>query len=226
MQSVADPSFYNVNDFRNRTAAAARQSSATGVASPASSSTGNSHSLASGHINATIGRGHATQTRGKTFNGLLLILQTIKDSTDVFPPLKSSAAGLLVAIDICKTFKRNQEDWFAFAQDLTQFIVHINDGIKQSPHPTVITRLEEFTKELDLIFGEIVKLLRRNKAERFMQVKSDREILEGYQTRLRDKRDEFNTILLLQVSETMKELLEFSNIDRRYANSVIPERSY
>ncbi|KZT40332.1 hypothetical protein SISSUDRAFT_1032022 [Sistotremastrum suecicum HHB10207 ss-3] len=224
MQSVTEPSFHNVNESRNRTAAAAPQSSATGVASPASSN--NPHSLSSGRINATIGRGHATQTRGKTFNGLLLILQTIKDSTDVFPPLKSSAAGLLVAIDICKTFKRNQEDWFAFAQDLTQFIVHINDGIKQSPHPTVITRLEEFTKELDLIFGEIVKLLRRNKAERFMQVKSDREILEGYQTRLRDKRDEFNTILLLQVSETMKELLEFSNTERRYAVSVIPERSY
>ncbi|KZT40336.1 hypothetical protein SISSUDRAFT_1032025 [Sistotremastrum suecicum HHB10207 ss-3] len=220
MPTVIDPSAINVDESTNQTTAS--QSTATGVASPTVSN--DSRSLIPRHISTGDIRKDTTSNGGKTFNGLLLALQAIKDSADVFPPLKSSAA--VINPPHSQGFKRNQEDWFAFAQDLTHFIVHINDGIKQSSHPTVITRLEEFTKELDVIFGDIVKLLRRNKAERFMQVKADREMLENYQNRIRDKREEFNTILLLQVSDTMKELLKSSNQEQRYANANMHDRIF
>ncbi|KZS91895.1 hypothetical protein SISNIDRAFT_467472 [Sistotremastrum niveocremeum HHB9708] len=141
------------------------------------------------------------------FNGLLLVLQSIKDSADAFPPLKSTAAALLVAIGICKDFRKNREDWFAFAQDLTQFMVDVTECVQKSPHPAVVNRLEEFTNELNDIFGEIVQLLRRSKAERFMQVKADREMLENYQARIREKRDQ------LHISETVQEALNLAGMD-------------
>ncbi|KZT40335.1 hypothetical protein SISSUDRAFT_1118389 [Sistotremastrum suecicum HHB10207 ss-3] len=158
------------------------------------------------------------------FNGLMLVLQSIKDSADAFPPLKSTAAALLVAIGICKDFKKNREDWFAFAQDLTQFMVDVNECIQKSPHPVVLNRLKEFTQELNEIFGEIVQMLSRSKAERFMQVKSDRERLENYQIRIREKRDQLHTILLLQISETVQEALNLAAVDHSSEEATQPLR--
>ncbi|KZS86838.1 hypothetical protein SISNIDRAFT_471436 [Sistotremastrum niveocremeum HHB9708] len=119
---------------------------------------------------------------------------------DMVGALAQGLSGL-----ISQGFKRNREDWFAFAQDLTQFMVHVNECIQQSPHLAVVNRLEEFTTEVDAIFAEIVKVLRRNKAERFMQVKADREMLETYKIRLKDQRDQLHTILLTQIMQMVKD---------------------
>ncbi|KZS86837.1 hypothetical protein SISNIDRAFT_471435 [Sistotremastrum niveocremeum HHB9708] len=139
-----------------------------------------------------------TGRRVQNFDGLILLLDFAKEAADVFPPLKSSAAAILMI-----GFKQNREEWLELAQDLTQFIVDINGSFQKPSDPVVARRLET---------------LARSNAQRMMQIKADIEAISQYKSRLREKRDQLNTILLLHTSETMSEAVTTASIARS-ANS-------
>lgn len=68
-------------------------------------------------------------------------------------------------------------------------VEQLQSFIKSVPfNPTRSFYSDPVSSDLDETFGEIVKILRRNKAERFIHVKEDKDILEGFRSRLRDKR--------------------------------------
>ncbi|KZS86851.1 hypothetical protein SISNIDRAFT_491588 [Sistotremastrum niveocremeum HHB9708] len=81
-----------------------------------------------------------------SFDGILLILGSIKESADVFPPLKSTASTLITAINMCRDFRENRTEWIEFAQELTRFIVDLNEILTTSLSTTVKRRVESYVR--------------------------------------------------------------------------------
>ena len=95
------------------------------------------------------------------FQGVKTTLRLVERATDVFPPLKSTVAGLLGVIDIvevcdfmitqCRdrdgvelpqTTAQNQQDRQDLEQKLRAVVLIINNHANYSTMPTFITRLE------------------------------------------------------------------------------------
>jgi hypothetical protein len=102
--------------------------------------------------------GRMAELASAGFQGVKTTLQLVKRASDVFPPLKSTVAGLLGVIDIVEvchfnqrcdgdddlpqTTAQNQQDRQDLEQKLRAVVSIINNHANYSTTPTFTTRLE------------------------------------------------------------------------------------
>lgn len=86
---------------------------------------------------------------GISANGAVVVLSLIKETTDVFPPLKSAAAIALALVEGVKQFKSNKEDWGDFGELVVQriaFLVDRLNGNYARASPNLLKDLEHLAK--------------------------------------------------------------------------------
>jgi hypothetical protein len=100
---------------------------------------------------------------GMTVVGAIAILSLVKETTDVFPPLKSAAAIVLGILDSVKvsqpflqsnistnllqTFRSNKEDWESFGDLVVRRIAFLADRLSGN-HSTLNSSLKKDLEEL------------------------------------------------------------------------------
>ncbi|KAF6742018.1 hypothetical protein DFP72DRAFT_861205 [Ephemerocybe angulata] len=63
-------------------------------------------------------RGSTSKTRNKLFEGVKTALETVVTVADVFPPLKSTAAGLLVLLKAIDDYGENRKEFTRLSERL------------------------------------------------------------------------------------------------------------
>ncbi|KZT39844.1 hypothetical protein SISSUDRAFT_1127698 [Sistotremastrum suecicum HHB10207 ss-3] len=183
------------------------QAGASTVAALASSSTAVAHSLSitspsspvpsSSSSSTAIVSTRPSRKRDDLYNAFVLTLESLKEASDAFAPLKTTAAGLLVLIKLRKDFVRNREDWLDFSLELTEFISLLKQNAPESLDAAVAEPIAKFIKTLGEILSQVQPLLERSPASRGANINIDKEQLTGYRSRI--QREQNNLITLLTI---------------------------
>jgi len=110
-----------------------------------------------------------------TLEATVFVLQGIKETSDAFPPLKSTASAILLLIDTVKNVKRNRKDWLELARVVAERVASIGRNAGDYPPPSLSAALENINKLLGEITAEIVILQGRSNLKKVFSMHSDKE---------------------------------------------------
>ncbi|KAJ7141616.1 hypothetical protein C8R46DRAFT_581795 [Mycena filopes] len=135
-------------------------------------------------------------------------LLALKESADVFPPLKSAVGGVLAVWDIAERAKRCKSDAADIAKRTEEIICLIADIV---PDPSAIPgpmlkSIESFTSLLTDICATMEKLLLSRGISRVMHLNSTERALQEVKSRLDDAYRDFLVASTLRVEVQQAEI--------------------
>ncbi|KZS88045.1 hypothetical protein SISNIDRAFT_470514 [Sistotremastrum niveocremeum HHB9708] len=143
---------------------------------------------------SVIPTGKKFRKRDAAFNGCVATLETINETTDVFPPLKSAASLVLELIAVIRSFHENKSAWIEFAHEITRLVKIIEEGISDDPSAALKAKLEHHSRTTTSTFAQILEEVKglghRGIGARILNWKADKDKITEDRRRLGIQQDE------------------------------------
>jgi len=151
----------------------------------------------SGHAETKAANDGSAERRAMIYessaDAAVLFLTTLKEVGDVFPPLKVTAAGVLILVDTVSKFKHNREEWNELGRITAARAAGIAKYFGDDPPSDVYGSIESLNIVLGQITAEVQKMQQpRLGFLRVISVNSEKEKINSFYTRMTRELDTFN----------------------------------
>jgi len=143
-------------------------------------------------------------------NATLITLTALKESSDAFPPLKSTVGGVVHIWELCRKVKSNQAECLALWSRVMEILNMIADAVPDGTRipPDLLVRIENFTCVLDDIQTFMESLRHRKYLNRLLRHKEDEGRLNDLNRQLDDAFRSFSLISSMKIEMIVSSLEE------------------